>query len=119
MDYRGLVIYSKRTNQHPLKNSLHSLSVAVTHLSCEQLCVSTHLAVVSRLSCRGGLPGQRLAIVNGRLLGGGVGGIDDDRSLRAAAVFAAAGLVPLSASIPGGEQAATMRDRTGEGGIQA
>lgn len=39
--------------------------------------------------------------MNRGVLGGGVGGIDDNRSLRATAVFTAAGLVSLTASIPG------------------
>lgn len=51
---------------------------------------------------RQGFPGQRLAVVHGRFLGGGVGRVDDNGPLGAAAVFAAAGrLVALAASIPG------------------
>lgn len=60
-----------------------------------------YLGVVSVIcgGCR--FSRQRLSIVNRGLLGGGVRGIDDDRSLRPTAVFAAAGLVSLTASIPG------------------
>lgn len=43
--------------------------------------------------------------MNGGFLGGGVGRVDDDGPLGAAAVFAAAGrLVPLTASVPGVER---------------
>lgn len=48
-----------------------------------------------------GLSWQRLPVVNRGVLGGGVGGVDHHGPLRAAAVFAAAGLVPLATSIPG------------------
>lgn len=42
--------------------------------------------------------------MNGGVLGGRVGGVDDDGPLGATAVFTAAGLVALAASIPGVER---------------
>lgn len=40
--------------------------------------------------------------MNGGVLGGRVGGIDDDGPFRATALLAAAGLVSITASFPGG-----------------
>lgn len=50
--------------------------------------------------------------MNGGLLGGSVRGVDDNRPLRATAVFAVGGLVPLTASIPGVER--THKDHDGQ-----
>lgn len=63
-----------------------------------------YLAVISVICRRQGLPGQRLAVVHGWFLGRGVGRVDDHRSLRAAAVFAAGRLVAFAASIPVGSR---------------
>ena len=58
-----------------------------------------YLGVFSQICCWRGLSWQRLSIVDGGVLGGGVRGVNDDGPLGATAVFAAAGLVPLTASI--------------------
>lgn len=60
--------------------------------------------------CWSGLSWQRLSVVDRGVLGGGVGGVDHHGPLRAAAVLAAAGLVPLPTSIPGDRRARKDRN---------
>lgn len=62
--------------------------------------------------CWPGLSWQRLSVVDRRVLGGGVGGVDHHGPLRAAAVLAAAGLVPLPTSIAGDRRA--QKDRNAD-----
>lgn len=64
-----------------------------------------YLSIFSMFCCWSGLSWQRLSVVNGGVLGRCVRGVDDHRPLRAAAVLAAAGLVSLTTSIPGDQDA--------------
>lgn len=85
----------------------HSFTVAVS-FQFRGLELLQYLRLISLFCCRCGLSRQRFSVMNWGVLGRGVGGIDDHRSLRAAAVFTAAGFVSLTASISGKWEQAHM-----------